>query len=273
MSLQHRNRKSMRKKFFSTSHAVLAIIAVGCCGLSAELALATPVNHGDFDDIAGGGSTFYLDVTETANSVPAPPGGFLEPEAIVDKLDFDPAGFAAQSLGGTPDLTDVQLNFTVETVDGAGITSLLFTEGGDFSLFGGTDLTKVIARMIVDVDILQVDGIDLLDPIQVQASATFSVDATMSIPSDPFWSNAVLIEFGAVLSGEGISYDLGVTKAEVVVDDQLIAFSESGAISFIAKKDFMVGPGIELDPNALPEPSTLVMLCIGMIGTSRVRFA
>ncbi len=263
----------MRKKFFSSSRAVLAVMTVGCCYAFAATAFAAPINHGDFDDISGGGSTFYLDVTETPNTLPAPPGGFLEPEVIVNKLDFDPAGFAAQSLGGTADLTDVQLNFTVETVDGAGITSLLFSEGGDFSLFGGTDLTKVIARMIIDIEILQVDGIDLLDSIEVQASATFEVDATMSIPSDPFWSIAQLIEFAPILANEGISYDLGVTKAEIVVDNQLAAFSEAGSIAFIAKKDFMVGPGIEIDPNVIPEPSTLVILCLGMIGITRARFA
>ena len=70
---------------------------------------ATSINYGDF----GGSTVMYLDVIEMANTLGDEAPLYGTPTLFGDKLDFDPAGFAATATDGSLDFTDGQLNFTL----------------------------------------------------------------------------------------------------------------------------------------------------------------
>eukprot|EP00752_Nemacystus_decipiens_P016623 g14863.t1 len=210
--------------------------------LAAGLALATATNsdaatnYGDFSDIPPG-SVMYLDVTESSGTTPAPSYG--APDITGNLLDFDPTVFAADATDGDSELIDGQLNFDVMADDGFAISSLLVTEGGDYSLFGtGSGATQVAAALSVSVEILEVDGLVVGPPNDggLNVSFTDSFTGTPQLLDD--WSLAALVDFDAILADNNIDFVLGVTKAEVVIDNQLIAISEDLSTAFIAKKDF-----------------------------------
>ena len=55
-------------------------------------------------------------------------------------------------------------------------------------------------------------------------------------------------------------FALGVTKAEVVIDDSLFAISQPSSVAFIAKKNFVIDTSTEpFDPADIPEPTTMVL--------------
>jgi hypothetical protein len=51
------------------------------------------------------------------------------------------------------------------------------------------------------------------------------------------------------------------TRAEVVIDNQLLALSELASAAFIAKKEFTFEVETHLSPN--PEPSTFLLVLSG----------
>jgi hypothetical protein len=60
----------------------------------------------------------------------------------------------------------------------------------------------------------------------------------------------------------GVPFTLGATKAEVVLNNSLVAISEPGSVAFIAKKDFVIG----VVPEVVPEPSTLGLMGLALCG-------
>jgi hypothetical protein len=229
--------------------------------LRAAPATAVPINHGDFGPDPPG-VTMYLDVTEASATDPIPPARFGVPTLSGNVLDFNPTEFAAMGAGGTLDITDVQLNFTVMTSTPlAGLTSLAFSESGDYTLFGaGTALTQVAAGLAVKIDIFEVDGVPLAVPLSAFVNASFSDNLGGGQELVSPWSVGATLDLEAVLNGAGIAFDAGVTKASVAINNQLLALSEPTSIAFIAKKDFKITPGIEV----VPEPTSLTLVVAGL---------
>lgn len=237
-------------------HRVLCAGACALTVLAATAADAAPINYGDF--VAT--SVMYLDVTESSATDDTPMFG--PPTVTADTLDFDPFGFAATANNGDIDLTDGQLNYTLMALPGAGVRSMLLRESGDYSLMGnGTDATLISAGVSARVDILEVDGVALDEPIGVFVSTQFSADLVANPGMVQPWKLSLLVDFASALFARDIRFDLGVTKAEVVIDNQLLAISEPGTAAFIAKKDFKLLPEIEGDP--IPEPASLALLTLG----------
>jgi hypothetical protein len=237
--------------------------------LRAPAALAVPINHGDFGPDPPG-VTMYLDVTESSATDPIPPARYGVPTLNNDVLDFNPTEFAAVATGAGADITDVQLNFTLMTLPGTGITALAVSESGDFTLVGaGTALTQVVAGGGGMIDIFEVDGVPLAIPISVPFSLTpFMADLVSDGPAvaSP-WSNGLTIDLAAALAGAGVSFNFGVSKAAFVMNDTLLAISEPASIAFIAKKDFKITTTI------VPEPTTwaLALIAIGTCGLASRR--
>ena len=121
-----------------------------------------------------------------------------------------------------------------------------------------TGVTRVAAGVVIQVDILEVDGVLLPGPLSVSASDSLSFDLINDPGIVEPWSNGLAIDFLAELSSAEIPFELGVTKAKVVIGDQLLAISEPNSIAFIAKKDFTI------NVEAVPEPTSLAMMMIAI---------
>ncbi|MCC6680936.1 MAG: PEP-CTERM sorting domain-containing protein [Phycisphaeraceae bacterium] len=203
----------------------------------------------------------YQDVTESSGTDPVPLYG--PPTLTQNTLDFDPTTFVASSTNSINDITDGQLNFTLMAVPQAGISSFSISESGDYTLVGtGTAATEVGAGLTVFVKILEVDGVALPAPLSlsaVNASVSFNLAANGPVIGAP-WSLGVGMNLDAALTNAGINYIAGVSKAEIVLDNTLVAISEANSIAFIAKKDFVINPVTVV----IPEPASLMLIGGGL---------
>ena len=220
------------------------------------------INYGDFGPDALAGSTMYLGVTESSGTDAVPL--FDTPALSADTLDFAPKTFVASAVDGSSDLTDGQLNFDMMALPGTAMTSLLITEGGDYTLFGtGTAATQIAAGLSVDITILEVDGVALASPVSLFASSSITRDLANDGPVvSTSWSNGVLLDFAPALAGNNIGYTLGVTKMQVVIDDTLVAISEDLSTALISKKDFTLEPATTGNP--IPEPASVMLMGLGV---------
>ena len=64
-------------------------------------------------------------------------------------------------------------------------------------------------------------------------------------------SGSSLIDVDQILTDAGVPFQFGATKVSVNLDNTLVALSEDGTTSFIAKKD---ADGLTITTN-IPEPS------------------
>jgi hypothetical protein len=254
----------MSKRITSARGVRLAWLG-GLAGLllTAGPAAAASINYGDFDDIPPG-TVMFLDVTESSGTDPVPLFG--SPSVLGNVLSFDPNGFAASAAGGSADITDGQLNFTAEALSGYAMESLTVSEFGDYTLAGaGTTVTSVVVGIVAFATITEVDGAPIT-PFTVNASMSQQFD----LVNDPGivvpWSGGLSIDLNQALADEGLSYNLGVTEFDYVMNNQLLAFSEPGTIAFISKKGF----GISLETR-VPEPSTFTLVLGGLAMLRRRR--
>lgn len=238
-------------------------------GLVLSMAIAADssaqIFYGDLSDIPPG-TVSYLDVTESSSTDPVPPALYGAPSINGNLLDFDPIAFGSNSAdGGGLDITDGQLNFTVEAEPGTSINTLLVSEGGDFSFSGvtpdaGTFLSVSVATTVT---ILEVDGLTLVTPIEIMQTDTFVTDY-LTIGNPPstglnFWSLDYNIDVLGAIPG---SPTLGATKIEVVIDNQLLTTATDDNQAFISKKDFNIN---------IPEPTSLALLSMGGLLLARRR--
>lgn len=246
-------RSALRRLTWLVAFAVLAIATAGPVR-------AASINYGDFGPIPPG--VAFLGVTESSATDPVPLYG--PPSSFPVGLDFDPAGFAATASGGAQDITDGQLNLALATPADLGITQISLFEAGDYTLAGsGGEVTQALAGAIVRATVTQVNGVDV-SPISlapVNASVAFNLAANPGIVQP--WSLGLSLNLAAQLDPSQRA-----TRVEIAIDNQLLAFSETGSTAFIAKKDF------RLDVGVVPEPGTasLVLAALaGLAATSRRR--
>jgi hypothetical protein len=258
---------SQRRVSALISRASLAFLAGAFLFVtSLGQAHAAPINYGDF----AGTTVMYTQVTEDSNSGDTPPL-FGAPTVSGDSLDFDPVGFSASATGaGGVDVTDGNLRFGVMANAGFGIPAIQLSEAGDTTLAGfGTDatFTAVTAKGILNIS--AVDGVGI-NVISVPFSLTFSPSGgTYGLLTDggggPLysdnWSGSETININNILTANNVDYDLGATKISVNLDNTLIALSEAGTFSLIAKKDF---GGLTF--TVIPEPSAMVLFGLASLG-------
>ncbi len=258
--------------------------ALVCVAMS-SVSQAMSINHGDFDDLGGGGTVMYTDVTESSGTDPVPLFG--APDVSVNLLDFDPTTFSANSGGGGVDFTDGQLNFGIMGVPGAPITTILIREGGDYTLAGVGPATLLGYGIGLRVTVTEIDGV-AVTPFDVVGAAS----GTLSLPGDAGilpgdagialpWDLELEFNLGAALVLQeglefGTDFTLGVTKAEVSIDDTLFSISRPASVALIAKKNFLINISTDpLDPNDIPEPTTMalaLLACCGLgLGSRRNR--
>jgi len=254
------------KKLLSGFSAIALV-----CMLLSSASQAAHINYGDFDDIVGGGTVMYTDVTESSGTDPVPLFG--SPDVSVNLMDFDPTTFSANSGGGGVDFTDGQLNFGIMGVPGAPITNILIREGGDYTLAGIGPATLLGYGIGLRVSVTEIDGVAVV-PFDVVGTAS----GTLSLPGDAGinlpWDLELDFNLGAALVLQagldfGTDFTLGVTKAEVSIDDTLFSISRPASVALIAKKNFLINVDTRpLDPNDIPEPTTMALAFLACCGLS-----
>jgi hypothetical protein len=69
------------------------------------------------------------------------------------------------------------------------------------------------------------------------------------------WSIGMFLDVNAQLASLGYMASDLATRVDIVIDNILVSASESGSVSFIAKKDFRV----DILPTVVPEPSSIAI--------------
>jgi hypothetical protein len=237
---------------FSASAAALALAVVGLLGSSASHAAS--INYGNSPLIPPGVS--FLNVTESSGTDAVPLYG--PPTYFITGMGFTPTpSFKAEAHNGAVDLTDGQLNYSVQTVGGIGITNVGLGEGGLYSLLTvGTAATQVTAGASLRVNVTQINGVNVA-PILVplsNASVAYNLAANPGV-NQP-WNLGVSVNVAAVLGA-----NQRATRIDVIIDNQLTAISQVETDATIVKTNF----GIDIHTD-VPEPGTAVLAFVALCG-------
>lgn len=232
--------------------ALCVVVAAGQAGT---------INHGNFP----AATVSFNSVTETSLD-PVPIYGapvtdgdtldFFEPESTNPSL-----GFSAQSAGGVGDITDGFLNLTIRANPGYAISTVSFSEGGDYSMAAlGSDLAQVSAQLnVFQFSITHVDGAPITPIVLSDVQSV-----TKNFPGDPntgVWSLSSSFDVDAALAGH--SYSVGATRIVAKVNNTLTALSQSNSVAGIFKKDF----DIDVETR-VPEPTTLILAGLGLLSVA-----
>jgi hypothetical protein len=224
--------------------------------------LSFAIDYGDFV----GNTLWFVGVGETE-------GYFGAPQVIGDSIIFSPQDFAVETIDGGIDYKNGHMWMTFLAKPGKDIDSIEIEEYGDYSLFGlGTENTYVEVSALATIRIEQVEGVDLVNPLEFQFEMLYKKS------SDAFWDDG---KFDLINDGAGaelwegelninvdqLLVDAGLvgkaTKIYFTMDNILFAQSENGTIAQIEKKS--VGGFVV----TVPEPSTVLLLGLGCLGLLR----
>lgn len=231
-------------------------------------ALAAPISYGNL----AGTTVTYLNITEdqtTENPLAQVPL-FGTPTVSANSLRFSPASFGATSVNGAADITDGTLTTVIQANAGNFIPQIQFNESGDYSLIGsGTAATRVWVGLSFFVDVLEINGVAATVPTLAGTGSFSPLSGSFDLvnPGQTFlgiWNGGANINVAGYLASLGISGQ--ATRVSVTIDNQLLATSEAGTVSFIKKKE--IG-GVAI--TVVPAPASLALLGVGGLVAGRRR--
>ena len=234
--------------------ATLAAAAV-LTGTAADAA----INYGTFN----GDTVIFANVQEDTDV-------FGAPIVSGDNLIFTPVDFQVQAEGGEIELLDATVGFDLIAQDGFTLDEVNLQETGFYSLIGvGGATTSVTAAIAGTVTFIEAGGVAInLANNQAQFSEIFVQDNLgdgMDILNA--WSGDIDVDLSDLALAAGLSSQQAqnITRATFVIDNQLIATSEDGSVSFIDKK------GFDAFVVSVPEPTSaaVILAGAGLLGLRR----
>jgi len=251
--------KDSHSAIHSRSICWIAVAVLTMCAGAAAVNAAS-INYGTFNLPADG--IMFQNVTESSGTDAVPLYGPPDPFSV--GLDFDPANFVSTSSGGSADVTDGQLNFTImglsNTNGSVGVSTVGLFEAGDYTLAGAGGLgTSVSSGAIMRATVTQINGLAVPPINLIPVNASFGDSLPGAVVVAP-WSLGLTLDVATQLSNLGFGANDVATKVEISINNALVSSSEVSSVAFIAKKEFQ----IELTPDTvgnpfIPEPSTLVL--------------
>jgi hypothetical protein len=245
-----------------TTAKLAVLLALVVCGNNSSQAT---VIHSD----VSGANVNYTKISEGSPTLdPEPLYG--QPFANVNNLIFTPtASFSAISTSGGPaNQTDGKLTFIATAKPGFELGLLKFNETGLTLLnapFGGDAYTSVLA--FAQIKVLAVSGV----PVTASPTAhffNFAPDSSFLHSADatgPSFATAWAGALQVVLPDK-------TSQVLVTLDNHLYAATVGvGTGALIDKKGFEVDVDIDLNPDYIPEPGTLLLgiVSVAIIGLRR----
>jgi PEP-CTERM motif len=223
-----------------------AVVAVGAVA-GARSASATATHT----DVLGTNYS-YTGIQETS-STGDPDTLYNQPTASGDALLFPSLSFAASGSNGSFDLTGSQLQLLITSTGASTIDSLVVNETGTSDLSGtGTGATGTLVSLSGTLTVLETTG-GAITPYQINFNGTFSPSFYYTLDANPGvtgWSGGFTIDVSA--------YVPNATKAELSLDNEVQAFTETGTNATMTKTSLSIA--------AVPEPGTFALLGGGLLG-------
>ncbi len=230
---------------------ILSGASIGAAGvllaLAASATQGASINYGNFNSNPPG--TMFLGVTESSGTDAVPLYG--PPTFVGTELGFSPSpAFSANANGGTVDVTDGQLNYTIMS---SAISMVNASESGVYTLSGlGTPATSVLAALSLRATVTQINGVNVTPILLTPSAAATTFNLVANPGANAPWGLSTSVNVAAQLAGLGYGPGQNATKVDVVIDNQLVSISEIGSTASITKTRF-----------GIPEPSTLVLGALG----------
>jgi hypothetical protein len=266
-------------------------------GVIAVLAMASQARATNFNNYPGpfvGPNVTYVNVTEgdSQNPPPDPTRLFGTPNLSGDALQFGqnnlPAGtglnFRVDVGGATPVLLKdgtLTMDLATNSQSAGNVTGFSISEGGGYSIVGGTVATQVAAALQVPFNaagyvgglgISALNGIALAQPIPVNYTESFAqgtgssgtfIATPSSIkftgPGSGTWSGIATFDIAGALAAAGKTGQR-VTGLTLTLNNVLSGSAEANALASIDKKSF------QINVTAVPEPSTVILGLMGGVG-------
>lgn len=150
---------------------------------------------------------------------------------------FYPQQFRAESINGNADITSDRMEVTLAAKPGHVITGIRITEYGDYGILSEGMVSASGSMFLTNLDHFDVKRSDFTsNPASPISSGTGNWSAEVAV-GDLDWSNLKL-----------------------VLDNNLMAISSPGSVSFIEKK--VMGSAVSIEV-IVPEPATMVFLSLG----------
>lgn len=230
----------MFKRFAGTSFVLALAIQLGASGSAlAFVPWSNPNGSAAFWSWSGGGSDNGL---------------FGSPVLVNDTFVFTPSAFRAQSVNGVPAITADRLQVDIHANPNYFITGIRITEFGDYGIFTQGSVSASGNLFLTDLDNTEPNG----DP-RVRTNALVTTPPSPITSGSGEWTAVTEI----MLDFENPVW----TNLRLVLNNNLVALSAPGNVTFIEKK--VVGAGIRIE--IIPEPSALALLLLGGLTALRRR--